>query len=99
MSFSRDELLSATSRWLATARSELSALKYDVTKLAADFGDRWRASPEFRVRVVRSALEGLLAAAIRGPRASALWLVVALAQLLLLLVDLLDSMSPRAEFA
>lgn len=94
MALSLDDVIAAAARWIATAIDELSRLTADVRDLFRHGRVQWRSDPQFRASVLRNALEGVSAAAIRGPRAAVLWTVAVAGEFIVLLATTLRDDPP-----
>jgi hypothetical protein len=81
MNPAQSQLFATAAEWLAYGRAELVELSRDVRDLAASTRTRWREDGSFRSRVFRQALEGLAAVVLKGPRATILWLMVVVANI------------------
>ena len=94
MAPSLDDVIAAAARWIATAIDELSRLTADVRDLFRRGHVQWHANPQFRASVLRNALEGVSAAAMRGPRVAVLWTVAVVGEFIVLLATTLRDDPP-----
>ncbi|WP_430868317.1 hypothetical protein [Demequina aurantiaca] len=90
MAIQHGDVIAVVARWLATARDELQELSADARVFVTDTRNRWSNDPAFRTSVLRAGLTALIAAAVRGPRATVLWVIQTLLSLVLAVIEALD---------
>ncbi len=90
MNPAQSQLFATAAEWLAYGRAELIELSRDMHKLATSTRTQWREDGSFRARIIRQALEGLASVVLKGPRATILWLMVVVANIVTSIALTLD---------
>lgn len=80
--------------WWKQARAELANLWAEVAEVIHRVADRVRSDPAYRNAILQGLLKGLIAALSRGPRATVLWTIALVCQVVL---DLLDALQGGFE--